>query len=153
MTCPDRLSARHREVLIDYLGIKVAPNALPDGSIALEHLGLRMILANHAPEDPEFVQLLCQVDVDPNLHHRDDLAFVAQAVTHDYKAVKAHPRVGSLLISAESIAAAPSHLPSADQLAMVLPRLLSAICVVVDDLGSRLAFQVLTRDLDESHTD
>lgn len=148
MTSPNRLSARYREVLSDHLGVEVVPDALPDGSIALEHLGLRMVLANHAPVDPEFIRVLCHVEIDPDVYH-DDLDTVAQSLTRDYKAVKADRHPGGLLISAESVVAAPGHLPSTYQLAMVLPRLLTAIRLAVSDLSTRLTFHALTRDLEE----
>ncbi len=147
MCSPDLLTARHLEVLRDQLGVVVDPDPLSDGSLVLQHGGLRIVLRNHAPQDPEYLQLVCLLNLGPEPQDAGDVAAASAALTRDYKAVKAVPTQTGMMLSAGSFIAAPNTMPSLHQLAAVIPRLLNVLHHVVRKVETELEFQALTRGL------
>jgi hypothetical protein len=148
MCSPDILTARYLDVLRTHLGLQAdAPEDL-DGAVVFRHGGLNHIMLNHAPVDPEFLDLHLPMSLGDE-HDDDDVAAAAEMLTGRFKLVKAAPTEHGIVLAVESVVAAPHVVPGHGILLAVLPRFLAVLEDAVDALRLELQFRAVTSSLRE----
>lgn len=122
MCQPEVISRLYADVAQDRLGLAVAPGL--DGNVVVEAHGLKVVLENFAPQDPEYFRAFLVGDFAAS----PEVLAPLLAKVEKRKGIKCDLREEStVVVSYEAFLAGQDCVPSADLLAETLPRVLHAL--------------------------
>lgn len=139
----ERLSERYRRVLQDQLGISV--RMVDEATLAFEVAEVNLLLFLE-DRDPEYLHLVAMFPPPEQELERVELLQLCTQVTHEAKVAKVIlDEEGDLVVSAEMIVASADCLPTAEHLAAVLPRAITAIFNAINKVSMSLELLGISR--------
>lgn len=139
----DHLVQRYRDVLSEDMGFTV--RTVDESTLAFEAGGLNLLLFLE-DRDPEYLHLVAMFPPPEQDLELGELARMCNQATKEAKVAKVVvDDDGDLIVSAEMVVAGTDLLPSANHLAAVLPRAISAVFNAVNKISMSLELIGISR--------
>lgn len=121
MCQPEVITRLYLDIIQNRLGLPAEPGL--DGDVVLEAHGVKLVVQNFAPNDPEYLRVFVigGFDAEPEVL----VSLVAEL--SDRKGVKGSTWDDTVMLSYEAFVAGKDCVPSAELLASVLPRVIDAL--------------------------
>ena len=139
MCQPEVVTSLYLEVLRNRLGLPAEPGH--EGDVVTEAHGIKMVVENAAPHDPEYVRVFLMSTFDAE---SDVLVPLVEEIA-SRKGVKASTWEDKVLLSYESFMAGRDCVPAADLLAAVLPRVIDALLSALSALYTSVELAGIAR--------
>lgn len=139
MCQPEVITRLYLDVLRNRLGMPAEPGL--DGDVVTEAHGVKLVVQNSAPHDPEYLRvfLMSTFDTEPGV-----LAPLVEELA-SRKGVKASTWDDTTVLSYEGFVAGQGCVPSAELLASVLPRILDVLLSALSALFTSIELAGIAR--------